>query len=161
MTEPVDAPCKRSRSNADDLNECADYTPDVKSPENQADTNKSFSNENVASQNNDDNNSNLRHKPTGTTLSSVLSKPMSFVRPDVRSLDGHHRKTTTPENLLTSGYGPNESKYADYDSDDSDYDGADGGDGRTPVEDYESEEEEEEEEEADDNQDYDEESAAN
>ncbi|KAK4469791.1 hypothetical protein MN116_007307 [Schistosoma mekongi] len=162
MIEPVDAPCKRSRSNVDDLNGYVDYAHEVKSPENQPDSNKSFSNENAASQNND-NNDNLRHKPTSTTLSSVLSKPMSFVRPDVTSLGGHHRKMTTPTNLLTSGYGPNESKYADYDSDDSDYDGADGGDGRTPGEDYESEEEreEEEEEEADDNQDYDEESAAN
>ncbi|XP_018649609.1 hypothetical protein Smp_088660 [Schistosoma mansoni] len=165
MSEPVDMhPPKRSRSNVDDLNEYTNYASEVevqdKKSNQPASNNKSYSNENVTPQKNDDGHNILKQKPVGSTLSSVLSKPISLARSDVSNFDDRHRKTTTPVNVIGSGYSANESKYEDYDSDDSDYDGADGGGGRTPGEDYESdeeqEEEEEEEEEADDNEDYDE-----
>ncbi|CAH8508011.1 unnamed protein product [Schistosoma mattheei] len=157
MSEPVDLhPPKRSRSDVDDLNEYTNYAPEVEAPDKKpnqpASNNKSYSNENVTPQKNDDGHNILKHKPVGSTLSSVLSKPISLARPDASNFDDRHRKTTTSVNVLSSGYNANESKYEDYDSDDSDYDGADG---RTPGEDYESDEEQEEEE-ADDNEDYDE-----
>lgn len=163
MPEPVDLhPPKKSRSDVGDLNEYTNYAPEVevqdKKPNQPASNNKSYGNENVTPQKKDDGHNISKHKPVGSTLSSVLSKPISLARPDVSNFDDRHRKTTTSVNVLSSGYNANESKYEDYDSDDSDYDGADGEGSRMPGEDYESDEEqeEEEEEEADDNEDYDE-----
>ncbi|CAH8488947.1 unnamed protein product [Schistosoma turkestanicum] len=163
MPEPTDLhPPKKSRPNVDDLNEYTDYSPEVEISEKKSNqstiSNKSFSNENVTShQNNDDNhnhnnNNNLKQKLIGSTLSSVLSKPLSLTRSDINKTTT--TTTTNSVNLLNSGYDANESKYEDYDSNDSDYEVADGVSGRTPGEDYESDEEqEEEEEEADDDDD--------
>lgn len=101
------------------MNEYTNYAPEVevpdKKPNQPASNNKSYSNENVTPQNNDDGHNILKHKPVGSTLSSVLSKPISLARPDVSNFDDRQRKTTTSVNVLSSGYNANESKYEDYD----------------------------------------------